>query len=336
MAQSIPLIRAANVLPLVRWMEVNRVNTAAYLEKADLSYWFALSPLDAIPTLNAAQLLRDLARDYEADVGIKIVTQASLAELGFIGGVALGARTPLEALQRLAFALPLHSSHETLRIENNGADVTVTLANTLGLDAESQHAVHVLFSSLMQQLCLFTGLRAPVLKRIAMTSHPEAGLSHVASLTYDGVYEETLPAIMVTIEASVALNPFRTVARDRTATPAAMQMPPLMEGSGFAASLRPVISAMLHGGYPSVSRVARAGGTSVRSLQRRLGKEGTSFSEQLDLVRRKLVMSHLATEDVSLADLSERLGYTEQSALTRAVRRLTGRTPSELIDENQR
>lgn len=330
MFQTIPLIRAANVLPLVRWMETNRVNSATYLEKADLGYWFALSPLDAIPTLNAAQLLRDLARDHGADLGIQVVTQASMAELGFIGGVALGARTPMEAMQRLAFAMPYHSSHEALRIETNADQVTICLSNTLALDAESNHAVHVLFSALIQQLCRFTGLRSPVLKHIEMTAHPEGGLAHVAPLAYDGVTASDRPAIKITIDASVANNPFRTVARDRSKTAAARQIPPLQDEQGLAASLRPIIAAMLHGGQPSVARVARASGTSVRSLQRRLEQDGTNFSEQLELVRRQLVMAHLEEGNVKLADLSERLGYTEQSALTRAVRRLTGHSPSEL------
>lgn len=315
-------------------MEVNRVNTAAYLDRVDLGYWFALSPFDAIPTLNAAQLLRDLAQDHGADLGRQIVTQSSMAELGFIGGVALGARTPMEALQRLAFAIPFHSTHETLRVAQQGEDVVVTLSNTLGLEAESQHAIHVLFASLIQQLCRFTGQRSPLLKHIEMVAHPAQGLSHVDALAYESVGATAQPTISITISQSVALNPFRTVARDRTAAPAARQVPPLQEDQSFSASMRPVLAAMLHGGQPTVTRVARAGGTSVRSLQRRLGNEGTSFTEQLDVVRHQLVLSHLQNEDVSLAELSQRLGYSEQSALTRAVRRLTGHSPSELLERS--
>lgn len=333
MSKTIPLIRAANVLPLVRWMEVNRHDTMAYLKAADLGYWYALSPLDPVPVLNAIELLCSLARDHGPDVQVEIVTQASIAELGFIGRVALGARTPAEALHRLTLAMPFHSTHETLRVEPVGSDIVVILANSLAIPSESQHAIHVLFSAVIQQMTCFTGLQPPVLKHIEMVPHPERGLDHVKRAFGPRVSAASQPAIAITIDGSVAHNPFRTVARDRMANPSAQKIATLAEDRSLAASMRAVIAAMLHGGEPSIERLARAGGTSVRSLQRRLAREDTSFSEQLDIVRRKLLLSHIGAEDLSLAELSERLGYSEQSALTRAVRRLTGRTPSQLIHE---
>ena len=89
MPKTIPLIRAANVLPLVRWLETNRLGTADYLNAADLEYWFALSPFDSIPTINAIELLSGIAKRNGPDVGARIVTEASLVELGYIGVVAL-------------------------------------------------------------------------------------------------------------------------------------------------------------------------------------------------------------------------------------------------------
>lgn len=333
MTQTVPLIRAGNVLPLVRWMEVNHYDTDAYLKGADLEYWFALSPFDPIPVLNGVELLRNLARDHGPDVGVRIVTQASLAELGFIGGVALGARTPLEALQRLSFAFPFHSSHETLRVETNTTKTQVTLANAMGLDGDSLHAVHVLFTSLIQQLCCFTGLQPPILHGVEMVPHPDYGFCHLKPVFGERLSEASHPAITISIDASIAENPFRTVARDRSMTASARKIAPLVVDNSLAASMRPVIAAMLHGGEPTINRLARAAGTSVRSLQRRLSNEGTSFSAQLDRVRHELMISHLGSENVSLAELSERLGYSEQSALSRAVRRMTGRTPSQLVGQ---
>ncbi|MFD3191757.1 helix-turn-helix domain-containing protein [Sedimentitalea sp. HM32M-2] len=139
--------------------------------------------------------------------------------------------------------------------------------------------------------------------------------------------------LAIAIDGWAAHNPFRTVARDHMANPSAQESAPLAEDRPLAASMRAVIAAMLHDGEPGIERLARAGETSVRSLQRQLAREGASFSEQLDIVRRKPLLSHIGSEDLSLAELSERLGYSEQSALARAVRRLTGRTPSQLIHE---
>lgn len=330
MSKTIPLIRAANVLPLVRWIEVNRLETARYLDRADLDYWFALSPLDPIPCLSGIALLRDLAQDHGPDIGARIVNQGSVAELGFIGGVVLGARTPLEALQRLSYAIPLHSSHETIRLCDDNEQLTFHHSFSVSLDPECLHAVHVLMISMLQQLFRFTGLRPPLFRRIEMMAHPSAGLAHISPQVANQIEEADNPALTIVIDGNVAKSRFRVVARDRMANPMIKQIAPLAEDRSLAASMRSVIAAMLHGGEPTVQRIARASGMSVRSLQRRLLEEGTSFTEQLDVVRRSLALAKLSTEDIALADLSERLGYSGQSALTRAIRRLTGQTPSEL------
>lgn len=330
MARTIPLIRAANLLPLVRWIESNRYDAVAYLARADLGYWFNLSPEDPIPVLNGIALLQNLAEDHGPNVGIRIVTQSSIAELAFIGRVALGSRTPAEALQRISMAIPLHSSHETIQIESSAEGILATDRLRMDVPAEGVHAVHVLMSTMIEQLCRFTGLHPPLIDRIEMVPHPRFGLSHVTRHFGACVYPSRDQAIRFQIHASVARNPFRVIARDRLRNLNAAQIPPLAESPTLSGSLRPVLAAMLHGGEPTIARVARAGGMSVRSLQRWLADEETSFSRELDIVRRRLALQHLRTEEFRLADLSERLGYSNQSALTRAVRRLTGATPRAL------
>lgn len=322
------------MLPLVRWIETNNHNSESYLVEADLDYWFALSPIDPIPLRNGIALLQALARDHGPDVGAQIVNQASFAELGFIGGVALGARSPLEALHRLSFAMPLHSSHENFDVAIEGDQVLVTHSFSCRVDDESVHSVHILLVSMLQQLFRFTGMQPPLLKRAEILPHPDDGLCGISICFSDGIYPSFKPKLVIGIDRTVAQVPFPIVARDRATNLNARQIPPLTRDNSLAASVQPVIAAMLHGGEPTIERIAFAYGGSIRSLQRRLRDENTSYSEQLDLVRRNLALTYLGEDTVSLPDLSARLGYSAQSALSRAVRRLTGRTPSELASES--
>jgi AraC-like DNA-binding protein len=328
MGKTIPLIRAANVLPVVRWMETNNRPVERCMAAADLSYWFNLEPEDPIPVLSAIGLLRDEARANGPDLGYQIVTEASIGELAYIGRVALGSRTPREALTRVASALVFHSSHEDIRLSHDGAGLQVRETFRMKLDPESLHAIHVLFSSMMLQLCLFTGLRPPLLEHIAMQPHPTFGVAHLQDSFGARVVASKDQSLTISLSDAVANAQFRVVAKDRLPQLMAMRIPPLAEDNSLAGSMRPVIAAMLHGGEPTVERVARAGGMSVRSLQRRLTEEGTNFSDQLSIVRRGLARKLLLEQDASLWDISERLGYSSQSALTRAVRRWTGTTPS--------
>lgn len=330
MLRTVPLVRAANLLPVVRFMEANRLAVNDYLEAADLTYWYALQPLSPIPILSCIRLLRDLARDHGPDVGARIVNQGMVAELAFIGGVALGSRCPAEALQRVSFALPFHSSHERIQIVPHPDHLILEHRFQIKLDAESQQAVQVMLFALVQQICRFTAMRPPFFTRIEAVPHPRTGLEDIHSLFDADVVPSETAAGRLWIRMDVAQNPFRTVARDRARTTDISQIPPLVEDQTLAGSVRPVIDAMLHDSIPTIARIARASGTSVRTMQRRLTREGTAFSEQLDIVRRRLAIQVIGTEDADISEVTERLSYSSPPALVRAIRRLTGSTPSQL------
>lgn len=101
--------------------------------------------------------------------------------------------------------------------------------------------------------------------------------------------------------------------------------------STVVAAARREIERCLKDGDPSIANTAMALDLSVRTIQRRLASEGTSFSELLDDVRRRLALFKLNSTRVSLGEISATLGYKRQSNLTRSVRRWTGATPSEIL-----
>lgn len=75
--------------------------------------------------------------------------------------------------------------------------------------------------------------------------------------------------------------------------------------------------------------IARAIGVGARTLRRRLAAEGTSLREVLDAVRFDLAAARLARSEVSLAQIAFELGFSDQTALSRAFRRWTGQSPAE-------
>ncbi len=93
--------------------------------------------------------------------------------------------------------------------------------------------------------------------------------------------------------------------------------------------VRAAIAADLPGREPSLQAAARRLGQSRRSLQRRLTASGTSFARLVAEVRRERAEAFLAARDVSVAEVSWLVGFSEQSAFTRAFRRWTGRSPTE-------
>jgi AraC-like DNA-binding protein len=83
---------------------------------------------------------------------------------------------------------------------------------------------------------------------------------------------------------------------------------------------------LLSQGEPRIQDVASGLHVSLRSLQRRLREENTSFSEIVDTVRQEMAMTYLEQPELSASEIAERLGFADVSSFHRAFRRWTGLT----------
>jgi AraC-like DNA-binding protein len=98
--------------------------------------------------------------------------------------------------------------------------------------------------------------------------------------------------------------------------------------SDLEQAIRARLRDALPAGTATPVRVARLLGMSERTLQRRLGESGSSFTALLEAFRRDEAMRLLADTDLALAEVAGRLGYAEQTSFTRAFRRWNEATPA--------
>ncbi len=87
------------------------------------------------------------------------------------------------------------------------------------------------------------------------------------------------------------------------------------------------ISKSLINGNVSIETIAREMGMSGRSLQRILKSSGTNFRELTEKVRKSLSKHYLTQTDISLNEIAFMLGYSDQSAFSRAARGWFGVSP---------
>jgi AraC-like DNA-binding protein len=80
-------------------------------------------------------------------------------------------------------------------------------------------------------------------------------------------------------------------------------------------------------GEPRRKEIARILEMSERTLQRRLGAEGTSFQRLVDDTRRDLSQQYLGQPNLSLADAAYLLGFGDRSSFFRASKRWFGTSP---------
>jgi AraC-like DNA-binding protein len=100
------------------------------------------------------------------------------------------------------------------------------------------------------------------------------------------------------------------------------------DSSSLAAEVRRIVKDRVGNEPLSLSRVARRLGTSARTLQRRLSEEGISFADVVDSARKVRACALLQGWTHSIAAITFLVGFSEQSAFTRAFRRWTGTTPA--------
>lgn len=97
--------------------------------------------------------------------------------------------------------------------------------------------------------------------------------------------------------------------------------------TGVAGEVYQII-ASTPGHSPSMERVARQIGTTVRTLNRKLVAESTSFTRILDDVRWNLASEYLRSTKLSIDDISELVGFSDSANFRHAFRRWTGSTPA--------
>lgn len=78
--------------------------------------------------------------------------------------------------------------------------------------------------------------------------------------------------------------------------------------------------------------IARELHLSERTLQRKLRDKGTSFRQVLEGVRKMVAMQYIRNTRTSMTEIAFLLGFSEQSAFSRAFKKWTGKSPVQYRD----
>lgn len=103
------------------------------------------------------------------------------------------------------------------------------------------------------------------------------------------------------------------------------------EDEDFSRKLNIELLACINESHFTLDALSAKMNMSSRTLHRRLDKQGKNFNQLLKQARLEMAIDYLERSSLSLSEISYRLGYTEQSAFSRAFKQWTGKTPKQYL-----
>lgn len=101
-------------------------------------------------------------------------------------------------------------------------------------------------------------------------------------------------------------------------------------------SLKLMLPSYLDEKIPPLADIAEMAGVSTRSLQRKLGYAGLTYSDLVETARYELASKLLRDTDSKIIDIAFSSGYADPAHFTRAFRRISGVTPRLFREQSRR
>ena len=325
MASATPLIRSSLLSEFPQLIRDLGGSPDEVLEMAGLSLEQIEQPALLIPFDKQIQLLQISAQQCRTeDLGLQLARRQDMAVFGALSLLAMQCHTVQQGL--LLFGRYLHYSVQAvnLRLEEKHDLAYFILDTPYDLAAESHqfwdHGL-AMACTVMRMLCGANWApRSTYLRRPAPVDARPYSRYFRSPVAFDaGITALVYPRDTLTLPISKSISSVPHQLQQYLRTN--------FEGD-FLEQMRSIINSLLVTSNCTEKTVAECMGYSLRTLQRKLQREGTSFQQQIDRERSALAISYLQEPQFSLTDISQLLGYAESSVFTRSFRRWFGVTPS--------
>jgi AraC-like DNA-binding protein len=265
-----------------------------------------------------------VARTRCPHFGLLVGQRATILSLGVVGRLMLHSETVGEALRRLVASLsgPARGAVSSLEMHDDTALFSYAI-----YEPETESADQISEGALA---CAVNALRAllgpawapgEVLLPRASPADPEPYRHHFRAPVRFDQESATLvfPASCLARKVAGADPLLRAMLEERIAQ---------LTGEHLADDIRRLLRMRLPSDRCSADGLATLLAMHRRTLNRRLGAEGTRFRTLVNEVRFEIARQLLSDTSLSFGQIAAVLDYSEASAFTRAFRRWSGQTPS--------
>jgi AraC-like DNA-binding protein len=283
---------------------------------------------ERIPIAKAHRLLEaaiELTRD--PDLGLKASRLISFGDVGALDYLVCSSKTVGEALNVAARYMRLVDEALDVRVELDEARVWLRLESRVALPrAAADFQIGTLFLNYWRSwlgahisgMTIVFRHAAPVNQREYQQTFAPAALRF--SAPFNGFELDRRYLDFPLRSADWRLHQIIQAHAEQTL----MNRP---TPQSVTAEVRALVARELTAGNASAVRIAQRLGVSTRTLGRKLDREGVTFKELLDELRKQRALEYVGSHDFGLTEVALLLGFSQTAAFHRAFRRWTGQTP---------
>lgn len=324
---------ASGVLLVDKALRACGIDPGPLLRKAGINFNEAAQPGARLPSAQVYELHR-LSTEITGDpcFGLKVASQMQPANLQGLGFAWLASDSLLDALERLVRFSRLINNVARLRLENTGQSTDLVSYDLDKLPDYPDSAIDTGMAVFLRMCRITAGDSIDPVRVDFMHSRPACGDEFEQIFRAPLRFETTdnrLCFDTASLEASLpSANPELARVNDQTVIDYLARFDRL----NTAMQVRSRLIEHLPAGTPRQEAIAKALNLSLRSLQRKLKSEGTSFKALLENTRSELALQYVRETHRSLGEIAYLLGYSEPGNFTRAFTRWAGVPPQDFRD----
>ncbi len=327
----IALTRASQLIQVTDTLDRLGELPERVLEQTKLPMWHYCDPDDLIPRHHIHALMQQAARSLGCPTfGLQVGLHSSVSSLGTFGKLVTNALTIHHAFQTYCRLLHLHTSDAHNWMIEAGDEVWFCRSPYLGPKVGRLHMEQYGLMRLIEYGRLAAG-RSWRPAKVCLQTHEAPPRELREALGEPEIQTGQRFTGVAMPRAFLALPPRWSGTTPRAGTDHNEErLRHTAPATTFPDALRQVARTLMkEGTAPRVETMAEITGLSVRSLQRRLAKQGVTHIQIVDQARYQAATRLLEDSESRITDIGMELGYADSAHFSRAFKRWAGVTPRE-------
>lgn len=317
---------------LVRLLDADGIDTDQLLEQADITRDVLQSPGSRIPFAKDIKLWK-LALEASGDPALGLRLPQFISSSAFMGmGLAMQCAETLEdSLQCLERLCELAADGVTQQLVQEGDRAFVRYVAPAEIEPLLTHAeLDASFASLLAMTQQSFGTPIQFIKTVSFKrSPPEDSTPYSAFFNTEVKFNQPHNELELDTSVLHTKNPNAHPELAESIEQEALSYMRRSQLGNIVLQVQMTITDLLaQGEPPTLAAVARQLLVGERQLQRKLTDANSSFASMVQEVRHRMAKQYLRQPRLSIAQITQLVGFTDQSNFTKAFKRWEGESPA--------